>query len=321
MPRSRRRTLVAGSGRLARCTSVSSADPTAAPRPEFVEVAEELGTALAGAGAGLVYGGGAVGLMGAVADAVLNAGGAVIGVMPESLVAREIAHRGLTELRVTHSMHERKAEMAALADAFVALPGGLGTFEELCEILTWAQLGLHNKPVVLLDVADYWAPFVRPARRRRRRRLPAGRPSRPGPARRTPWPRLSRCWHRRRRRRCTSGSTRCDSAPARSARSIGASARANGPHGAAPARISGSKDVMSDAPAPQPEGEPRDLGCLQGDPPHPQGADLHLRRLLPRATADRRSAQRRRRARRRQPRLPRHRLRPSGQRARLPTAS
>jgi uncharacterized protein (TIGR00730 family) len=127
--------------------------------PVFADVADELGTALAGAGAGLVYGGGAVGLMGVVADAVLRGGGEVIGVMPESLVAREIAHRSLTELRVTHSMHERKAEMAALADAFVALPGGLGTFEELCEILTWAQLGLHNKPVVLLDVADYWASF------------------------------------------------------------------------------------------------------------------------------------------------------------------
>jgi uncharacterized protein (TIGR00730 family) len=127
--------------------------------PAFAAAAEELGVALAGAGAALVYGGGAVGLMGVIADAVLGAGGVVIGVMPEALVAREIAHRRLTELRVTRSMHERKAEMAALADAFVALPGGLGTFEELCEILTWAQLGLHNKPVILLDVADYWAPF------------------------------------------------------------------------------------------------------------------------------------------------------------------
>jgi uncharacterized protein (TIGR00730 family) len=128
--------------------------------PGYAAAAAELGTALAGRGAGLVYGGGAVGLMGVVADAVLAGGGEVIGVMPEALVAREIAHRGVTELRVTKSMHERKAEMAALADAFIALPGGLGTFEELCEILTWSQLGLHAKPVVLLDVDAFWAPFV-----------------------------------------------------------------------------------------------------------------------------------------------------------------
>jgi uncharacterized protein (TIGR00730 family) len=113
------------------------------------------------AGDGLVYGGGAVGLMGLVADAVLGAGGEVIGVIPESMVTREVAHQSLTELRVTQSMHERKAEMAALADAFVALPGGLGTFEELCEILTWAQLGLHARPVIVLDVAGYWTPFFR----------------------------------------------------------------------------------------------------------------------------------------------------------------
>jgi uncharacterized protein (TIGR00730 family) len=127
--------------------------------PAFAAAAQELGTALAMAGDGLVYGGGAVGLMGLVADAVLGAGGEVIGVIPESMVAREVAHQSLTELRVTQSMHERKAEMAALADAFVALPGGLGTFEELCEILTWAQLGLHARPVIVLDVAGYWMPF------------------------------------------------------------------------------------------------------------------------------------------------------------------
>ena len=98
--------------------------------------------------------------MGVLADAVLAAGGEVIGVMPEALVAKEIAHRGLTELRVTGSMHERKALMADLADGFIALPGGLGTFDELCEILTWGQLGLHAKPVVLLDVEGYWDPFV-----------------------------------------------------------------------------------------------------------------------------------------------------------------
>jgi uncharacterized protein (TIGR00730 family) len=97
--------------------------------------------------------------MGVVADAALAAGGTVTGVMPEALVAKEIAHPGLTELRVTGSMHERKAVMADLADAFIALPGGLGTFDELCEILTWGQLGLHVKPVVLLDVEGFWTPF------------------------------------------------------------------------------------------------------------------------------------------------------------------
>jgi len=127
--------------------------------PAYAEAAAELGAALAASGTGLVYGGGDVGLMGIVADATLAAGGEVIGVMPEALVAKEIAHRGLTELRVTGSMHERKALMAELADGFIALPGGLGTFDELCEILTWGQLGLHNKPVVLLDVDGYWGPF------------------------------------------------------------------------------------------------------------------------------------------------------------------
>jgi len=129
--------------------------------PAYAAAATELGTTLAVKGIGLVYGGGHVGLMGAVADAALAAGGSVTGVMPESLVAKEIAHQGLTELRVTASMHERKALMADLADGFIALPGGLGTFEELCEILTWGQLGLHAKPVVLLDVDDFWAPFQR----------------------------------------------------------------------------------------------------------------------------------------------------------------
>ena len=122
--------------------------------------------------------------MGVVADAALAAGGEVVGVMPEALVAKEIAHRGLTELRVTGSMHERKALMAELADGFIALPGGLGTFDELCEILTWGQLGLHAKPVVLLDVEGFWDAVRRAARPRRRGRLPAGRPPRPGPPRR-----------------------------------------------------------------------------------------------------------------------------------------
>jgi uncharacterized protein (TIGR00730 family) len=161
MPRTRAGTLVADfvieeTGDVRVCVFCGS---NRGSSPSFAVAAAELGVALAEAGMGLVYGGGAVGLMGVVADAVLDAGGEVIGVMPEGLVAREIAHRRLTELRVTHSMHERKAEMAARADAFVALPGGLGTFEELCEILTWGQLGLHTKPVVLLDVEGYWTPF------------------------------------------------------------------------------------------------------------------------------------------------------------------
>jgi uncharacterized protein (TIGR00730 family) len=120
-------------------------------------VTSELGRLLAAEGLGLVYGGGHVGLMGKVADAVLEEGGEAIGVMPEALVAKEIAHRGLTELRVVGSMHERKALMAELSDAFVALPGGLGTVEELFEVYTWAQLGMHRKPCALLDVQGYFA--------------------------------------------------------------------------------------------------------------------------------------------------------------------
>ena len=108
-------------------------------------------------GIGVVYGGGQVGLMGVLADAALAEGGEVIGVIPQALVDREIAHRGLTDLRVVGSMHERKALMAELSDAFVALPGGLGTLEELFEVYTWAQLGLHRKPCGLLDVEGYYA--------------------------------------------------------------------------------------------------------------------------------------------------------------------
>jgi uncharacterized protein (TIGR00730 family) len=129
-------------------------------RPEYLEATRALGRALVARGVGLVYGGGKVGLMGAVADAVLAGGGEVIGVIPEALLAREVGHAGLTELHVVRSMHERKARMAELADAFVALPGGFGTWEEYCEVLTWAQLGLHPKPCGLLDVAGYYAPFV-----------------------------------------------------------------------------------------------------------------------------------------------------------------
>ena len=128
-------------------------------RAEFAAAAAELGAALAAAGTDVVYGGGRVGLMGVLADSTLGAGGTVTGVMPAPLVAREIAHQGLTDLRVTATMHERKALMADLADGFVALPGGFGTFDELFEIVTWAQLGLHDKPVVLLDVAGYFGPL------------------------------------------------------------------------------------------------------------------------------------------------------------------
>lgn len=125
-------------------------------RDAYVYAARAMGEALVRRGIGLVYGGGRVGLMGVVADAVLAAGGQVIGVIPESLVAKEVAHQGLTDLRVVGSMHERKALMAELADAFVALPGGFGTFEEFCEVLTWAQLGLHRKPCGVLNVAGYY---------------------------------------------------------------------------------------------------------------------------------------------------------------------
>lgn len=124
--------------------------------PVYAAAATALGRLLAERGIGIVYGGGRAGLMGAVADAALAAGGEVIGVLPRMLDEREIGHRGLTELRVVDSMHERKAEMAALSDAFVALPGGLGTLEELVEAATWTQLRIHSKPVGLLDVARYW---------------------------------------------------------------------------------------------------------------------------------------------------------------------
>ncbi|HVK03695.1 MAG TPA: TIGR00730 family Rossman fold protein [Armatimonadaceae bacterium] len=125
-------------------------------RPEYRAAAEATGREIARRGLTLVYGAGNVGLMGAVADAALAADGAVVGVIPQALVEWEVAHASLTELHVTHSMHERKAMMAERADAFLALPGGLGTFEELCEILTWNQLGFLRKPVGLLNVAGYY---------------------------------------------------------------------------------------------------------------------------------------------------------------------
>ena len=129
-------------------------------RPAYAASARQVAAALAGRGIGLVYGGGGIGLMGVLADAVLAARGEAIGVIPRALATREIAHQGLTQLRIVGSMHERKALMAGLADAFLVLPGGMGTLDELCEILTWAQLGLHAKPVGLVDVRGYWRPFL-----------------------------------------------------------------------------------------------------------------------------------------------------------------
>ena len=128
--------------------------------PVHAEAAEALGTTLARAGIGLVYGGGGVGLMGIVADAALAAGGKVTGVIPQALFDMEVAHRGLTELHVVRSMHERKALMADSSDGFIALSGGIGTLEELFEIWTWGQLGDHAKPVALLNVASFYDKLV-----------------------------------------------------------------------------------------------------------------------------------------------------------------
>jgi uncharacterized protein (TIGR00730 family) len=124
--------------------------------PGYVELAASVGAGLAARDIGLVYGGGRVGLMGAVADAALAAGGEVIGVIPRRLVDRELAHPALTELRIVDTLHERKAVMADLSDAFIALPGGLGTLEELAEVASWAQLDLHAKPIGLLGRDGYW---------------------------------------------------------------------------------------------------------------------------------------------------------------------
>jgi uncharacterized protein (TIGR00730 family) len=129
--------------------------------PAYLAAARLLGATLAHRGIGIVYGGAKVGLMGAMADAALAAGGEVIGVIPEALVAKEVAHTGLTKLHVVNSMHERKALMASLSDAFVALPGGWGTLEEFFEVLTWAQLGLHAKPCGLLNVSGYFDGMLR----------------------------------------------------------------------------------------------------------------------------------------------------------------
>jgi uncharacterized protein (TIGR00730 family) len=125
-------------------------------RPSYSAAARELGAAFANRGITLVYGGGRLGLMGIVADATLECGGRVVGVIPRMLIERELAHPGLTQQHVVSTMHERKTLMAELSDGFVALPGGMGTFDELVEIVTWAQLGLHEKPVILANVENYF---------------------------------------------------------------------------------------------------------------------------------------------------------------------
>ncbi|MFI5300836.1 MAG: TIGR00730 family Rossman fold protein [Polyangiales bacterium] len=130
-------------------------------RPAYRNAAHALGTAIARGGHSLVYGGASVGTMGVLADSAIAAGGHVIGVIPESLRDRELAHDGLGELHVVDSMHTRKALMAERADAFIALPGGTGTLEELFEVWTWSQLEMHDKPVALLDVEGYWQPLLR----------------------------------------------------------------------------------------------------------------------------------------------------------------
>ena len=136
------------------CASAAGASPV------YLEAASELGRRIAERGHGLVYGGATVGAMGAVADAALGAGGAVVGVIPDVIREREIDHKGLTELHVVRTMHERKAIMAERADAFVALPGGLGTLEEIFEVWSWRQLGFHAKPVGFLDAGGFWTPLL-----------------------------------------------------------------------------------------------------------------------------------------------------------------
>jgi uncharacterized protein (TIGR00730 family) len=153
------------------------AGSNAGARPSYLVAARELGAEIARRGYGMVYGGASCGLMGACADAALAGGAEVVGVLPRALTSREVAHTGLTEMRIVGSLHERKAVMSALSDGVVALPGGCGTLDELFEAITWGQLGLHEKPIGLLDVDGYYAPllaflehmntegFVRPALR------------------------------------------------------------------------------------------------------------------------------------------------------------
>ena len=130
-------------------------------RAEYADAARGLACQLVDRGYGLIYGGGNVGLMGVIADAVLEHGGHVTGVIPDALVSQEVAHRGLSELRVVQSMHERKALMAELSDGFIAMPGGIGTMEEFFEVLSWAQLGLHDKPCGLLNIGGYYDHLIR----------------------------------------------------------------------------------------------------------------------------------------------------------------
>jgi uncharacterized protein (TIGR00730 family) len=136
------------------CGSHAGNDPT------YATAARELGASIARRGCALIYGGARVGLMGVVADAVLERGGRAVGIMPQHLVDREIAHGALSELHVVQTMHERKQRMADLADAFVLLPGGFGSWEEFCEAMTWSNLGLHRKVCAILNVNDYYAPFI-----------------------------------------------------------------------------------------------------------------------------------------------------------------
>jgi len=136
------------------CGSKSGASPV------YAAAARELGQALAKSGIRLVYGGGNVGLMGILADTVLSHGGQITGVIPEALVSRELAHTGVLDMRIVRSMHERKAFMAELSQGFIALPGGMGTYEELFEVLTWSQLGFHEKPVALLNVNQFYDPLL-----------------------------------------------------------------------------------------------------------------------------------------------------------------
>jgi uncharacterized protein (TIGR00730 family) len=133
---------------------------SAGSQPEYRACAQQLGAELTRRKIGLVYGGGDVGLMGAIADSVLESGGEAIGVIPEHLMSREIGHNRLTKLHIVHSMHERKALMSDLSDAFIALPGGFGTLEEFCEVLTWSQLGLHAKPCGVVNVLGYYTPLL-----------------------------------------------------------------------------------------------------------------------------------------------------------------
>jgi uncharacterized protein (TIGR00730 family) len=133
---------------------------SAGRQPEYAAAAADFGRQLARAGVGIVYGGASVGMMGALADAALAEGGEVIGVIPGGLFGAEIPHPGLSRMEVVSTMHERKALMARLADGFAALPGGLGTLDELFEILTWQQIGLHAKPVALVDVDGFWDPLA-----------------------------------------------------------------------------------------------------------------------------------------------------------------